>query len=884
MTLVLRRIAVENFRKFRERTVIEGLEEGLNIVIEPNEAGKSTLLEALRAAFFVRHSTRNRLANSFAPYQEAVGPVVELDFEIGGQPWSVSKRFLRSSSVELRGPGFRGQGDEAEAKLHELLGSQRDTSQQGDTSAHGALGLLWVAQAAGLEVSEPGQLVRDTVRSTLESEVGTILGGPAFDRVRTRVEAQYSDYWTPTGQPARRLVAAQEREQAARAAAAAAKTSLEALEHNFLTLEATRSRLKVLQREIDDPADAAERDRLTQSLEVARAAAQLLSTRTAEQESTKRALAALQDVESRHRKATEDRTTAEGALAGAQKQRSRIQGELEAARTAVGEARTSLSEAREKRGAAREALASARAHAEKAERANAIAAARQRHRELLSLETEVADARKASVTEVPASVITELEAADRAVAEARAGVDAGGTSVELVGDAPLVTIDGNPIGSEPRVLTGETRIDLGGGAALIVRPPAGAQSAQARLAVAVESYESLLSDIGVKDLVEARARNQAARDAAAEIRTLEARISGLTPADGVLGIAAGAEALKLFVSGLHEGDTAEIDAPASLEELEQASEAAELDVVRAETVHDNAVDTLRALEDAERPLAEAEAGARQDLANARERVSEIETLPQFEGLEDSLRSAAETAAAAAVAFAEAQQNAQAHDVAAIEGKIATIDARARKAAERRTELMLEIARLEAQVETEGGKGLADRAATAQEEAEAATASLARVKEEADTSKLLRNVLEEARTEASRTFVGPVAKRAKRHIERLLPGCELEFNENLGLDMVVRAGISEGCGNLSRGTQEQLAVLTRLAFADMLLDQGKPVSLILDDPLVYSDDARLDIMTEILVQAAGRMQVILLTCRDRAFRHLPANRILIDAARSEPAHD
>jgi len=66
--------------------------------------------------------------------------------------------------------------------------------------------------------------------------------------------------------------------------------------------------------------------------------------------------------------------------------------------------------------------------------------------------------------------------------------------------------------------------------------------------------------------------------------------------------------------------------------------------------------------------------------------------------------------------------------------------------------------------------------------------------------------------------------------------------------------------------------TRIAFADVLLEQGRPVSLILDDPLVYSDDGRLDLMTEILSEAAERMQVILLTCRERAFRHIDGNRI------------
>lgn len=880
MALVLRRIVIKNFRKFRERTVIEGLEDGLNIVIEPNEAGKSTLLEALRAAFFVRHSTRNRLASSFAPYREAVGPEVELAFELSGEPWSVTKRFLRSALVELRGPGFRAQGDKAEAKLHELLGSQRDTSQQGDPAAQGALGLLWVAQAAALEVAEPGPIVRDTVRSTLEAEVGTILGGLAFDRVRERIDAQFLAYWTPTGRPGAKLVAAQEKDEAAREAAAAATGRMEALEQSFLALESARNRLKVLEREIADPTDAEERDRLNQSLEVARAAAQLLATRKAEQESADRALAALQDLDTRYRKAQEDTTRAEDALAEARERRSAVQTDLEAARTAVADARAALTEAREKRTSAREALARAQAVADRSERAAAMDAAKQRHRELLMVEGELGEAKRVSETQIPPSAIEQLEAADRAVAEARAAVDAGSTSVELVGDAPNVKIDGEPLGSALRILSGETRIELGASAALIIHPPASVQSAQARLTAVADRYKSALADVGVGDLAEARTRAQAARDAVANIRTLEARVAGLTPADRTLGIAPGAEALKLFVSGLEEEDVADLEAPPALNELKQASEATELEVARAETVHESAVDSLRSLEDAHRPLAEAEAGAKRDLANARERITEIEALPQFEGLEDALRHAGETAAAASVLVAEAMRHAQAHDEHAIEAKIRTIDARAKVAGERRTQLIMEVTRLETVVETQAGKGLADRAAVAREEAEAASAALARVSEEAGTLKLLRDTLEAARGEASRTFVGPVAKRAKRHIERLLPGCELEFNENLGLDTLVRAGMSEGCGNLSRGTQEQLAVLTRLAFADMLLDQGKPVSLILDDPLVYSDDARLDTMTDILVQAADRMQVILLTCRDRAFRHLPGKRIVLQSPVSQ----
>ena len=66
--------------------------------------------------------------------------------------------------------------------------------------------------------------------------------------------------------------------------------------------------------------------------------------------------------------------------------------------------------------------------------------------------------------------------------------------------------------------------------------------------------------------------------------------------------------------------------------------------------------------------------------------------------------------------------------------------------------------------------------------------------------------------------------------------------------------------LSYGAQEQMALISRLAYADLLKEAGKPTLIILDDALVHSDAQRLDHMQRILYDAAQRHQVLLFTCQ------------------------
>src|SRR5689334_13610053 len=99
--MILKSLEIANFRKFRDPVRIAAFADGLNIVVEPNEVGKSTLLEALRAAFCIRHSAKTELVRSYGPIGDEVAPRMRVEFMAKGQSWSLEKQFIRSPFVRL---------------------------------------------------------------------------------------------------------------------------------------------------------------------------------------------------------------------------------------------------------------------------------------------------------------------------------------------------------------------------------------------------------------------------------------------------------------------------------------------------------------------------------------------------------------------------------------------------------------------------------------------------------------------------------------------------------------------------------------------------------------------------------------------------------------
>lgn len=133
---------------------------------------------------------------------------------------------------------------------------------------------------------------------------------------------------------------------------------------------------------------------------------------------------------------------------------------------------------------------------------------------------------------------------------------------------------------------------------------------------------------------------------------------------------------------------------------------------------------------------------------------------------------------------------------------------------------------------------------------------------------LRYALDEARTKARDAYFGPVLRELQPLLAILHPGAELTIDDQSLLPATLtRNGQSEALEILSGGTREQVAILTRLAFARLFAASGRSVPVILDDALVHSDDDRIEAMFDALHRIAREQQILVLTCRQRAFAAL-----------------
>lgn len=195
----LQRMRIEQLRQFRKSFVLDNLQSGLNLIHGPNESGKSTLVRAIRAAFFERY--RSTAVDDLRPWGDsAAAPTIELDFEHDNCIWRLTKSFLQRKRCDLVVGTESYSEDDAEEKLAELLGYQYPKRGASKAEHWGIPGLLWVEQGTGQDIEQAIEHAGDHLKSALNSMVGEVASSGGDDLIET-VRSQRDTLLTGTGKP-----------------------------------------------------------------------------------------------------------------------------------------------------------------------------------------------------------------------------------------------------------------------------------------------------------------------------------------------------------------------------------------------------------------------------------------------------------------------------------------------------------------------------------------------------------------------------------------------------------------------------------------------------------------------------------------------------------
>ena len=217
----------------------------------------------------------------------------------------------------------------------------------------------------------------------------------------------------------------------------------------------------------------------------------------------------------------------------------------------------------------------------------------------------------------------------------------------------------------------------------------------------------------------------------------------------------------------------------------------------------------------------------------------------------------------------------------LEARISRLEKALQDRRDKHSELKAKITGFQSHIEALEGAGLDEAIQQKAREVELGEEQLKRYEQEKEVLSLLLSTLRSAESDAKERYLSPVLNRVRPYLQQLFPGAEITIDEDLHIVGVVRQdGYEEAFRHLSMGTQEQIAVLVRLAFAEMLIEQGHPATVVLDDALVFSDDRRMGRMFDILNMVAQQVQIIILTCREQLFEGVGGQHLSLQPVSTE----
>lgn len=865
----LSRLRIEQLRKFRQPAQIGDLADGINLFVGPNEAGKSTIAEAIRAAFFERH--RSSSVEHLRPWGDGTAsPSIEIDFTVGGRSARLHKSFLQRKRCELEINGQRLEGAQAEDHLADLLGFGFAGRGASGPEHWGIPGLLWIEQGAAQDIDAPVAHAGEHLQRALGAALGEVASSSG-DVVLDRIERARNELLTPaTGQPRGDYAEARRRE-------VTLATELTGLEGQVATYRGKVDQLATLRR--DHAADDTEQP--WQALRAKERAAQVELDAV---EAVKKSLA---DVREKAEQTTQRQALLvanldtfdqqERDLSAREVEREEAQARVQAAEAAHASCKVRHEQAQITLGIARKVASLAR---QEENRRSQSTRANELRTQIAGIETKLTDAeieqqallalrRAAAATELSPDDLTALRKLATQLRELEIRRAAAASRLRYDLEPGREVRVGNEVwsGDGEALITEPTTLVLSGLGSLEIIPGGSDLAEVARELRSVgERQAAALERLGVPSLEAAEVRRETHREHEADIKTREAKLKILAPA--------GIDALR--------GELAELRA--RLEECEKRL--AELPARPGDA------DSLPSVADAEAT----EEKARRDLERLDGELNQAGlTMANAQSMLEAAQREVSAAQAKLAAPGRAERLSKAR-VDLVEAKAAsagyvseieTLDAKVRAA---RPDVLLQdiqrwrastealerayderrgrIERLEAELQALGAQGIEEKRADVARELEQTRRRVVEMQRRANALDHLLELLRRKRAAVTQRLHAPLQRHLNHYVQLLFPQATLELGEDFVPRLLNRPGTEAGdFHDMSFGAREQMGVISRLAYADLLKEAGRPTLIMLDDALVHSDDGRLAQMKRVLFDAATRHQILLFSCHPEKWRDL-----------------
>ncbi|ANE03737.1 AAA family ATPase [Corynebacterium crudilactis] len=845
-------IIIENFRALEHLELRDIPDRGVIVIHGDNEQGKSSILEAINLLLSTKSTSRSGKIKVTQPVDRDVPVSITLEATVGTVRFRILKRYLKTPATELQIMEPRPsnhRGEDAETKFAEVLESHLDTT---------LLDTLFMKQGevqAGINaVGIPA------LTSALNAQNGNTEDAAEDTELMAAVEKEYAKFYTTTGKANSRFAQFTKQVDGLRAdlddaSAEVAKLSSHVDRVSRLERDRDQAHTKLPQAEEEL---ASRRFELDAALKVKTEAEEVRAQFARAREQLEHAEATQHQRGELQRRVESAHHTVEQAVVGqktAQEAADREEEELQILTERLKATRRSETTAIETVKQARQAVASIKNRERKDDLTALLAELEGIGENLHALRTAQSTLARVTQRDIDAlqKASTEVDIQKKLV-ETRQG------SITLSASVPTdIRVGEESISAsadeESFSLDRELSIVIGD-VTLVINPGKTAAESRTDLESAEAALAELLDHLDVVDIEQLRERFNTQEKRAADIAALlkeEQRISGGTEI-AVLR----AELDGLQIAEEFDPDLSLEDAQVALDEAEdlreQAGEAQKLAAAALDGVSARPADTALTILNARLGELNSNVVAAQtelDAALAETSTEDIDALvlQRVEAL------AAVALQKKQVEEALAQTN---PDMAARLHDAAEANLKSYKSAI--SEANTELVRLEGLIGVAAGaKERFDKVQAALKGAENRLESEQR---RAHAARRLHELMVFYRDESRKRYAAPFADKLSRLAASV-------FGENTDFDLDDQLSIaSRSIGprtvdidHLSGGAQEQLAILTRFAIAELVAESSAQgaVPVFIDDALGSTDPERLTRISTLFSDAGKESQVFVLTC-------------------------